>query len=44
MEDGSPVATYYSLTDSGTALYPVFEEIEAWADDWLEGDLKNPEA
>jgi len=44
MEDGSPVATFYSLTDSGTALYPVFEEIEAWADDWLEGDLKNPEA
>lgn len=44
VEDGSPVATFYSLTDSGTALCPVFEEIEAWADDWLEGEVKNSEA
>ncbi|MFB6354755.1 MAG: winged helix-turn-helix transcriptional regulator [Halobacteriales archaeon] len=30
-----PIATYYSLTEKGAALGPVFEELEAWADAWL---------
>lgn len=30
-----PLATYYSLTDSGMALCPVFDELETWAADWL---------
>ena len=30
-----PVATYYSLTEKGAALCPVFEEIEAWAEQHL---------
>jgi len=30
-----PIATYYSLTESGAALCPVFEELEDWADEWL---------
>ena len=36
LEEDAPVATYYSLTDKGSALCPVFSEIENWADDWLE--------
>jgi len=37
IEEDAPVATYYSLTEKGRSLCPVFDEIEAWADDWLEG-------
>jgi len=35
LEEESPVATYYSLTDKGESLAPVFEEIEGWAHEWL---------
>lgn len=35
IEEGNPVASYYSLTEAGNSLCPVFEEIEAWAEDWL---------
>ena len=37
LEEDAPVATYYSLTEKGRSLCPVFDEIEAWANDWLEG-------
>ena len=30
-----PLATYYSLTEKGTSLCPVFSELEQWADEWL---------
>lgn len=30
-----PIATYYSLTDGGAALCPVFDELGAWAETWL---------
>lgn len=30
-----PLATYYSLTEKGEGLCPVFSEIEDWADEWL---------
>lgn len=36
LEEDAPVATYYSLTEKGRSLCPVFDEIEAWADDWLD--------
>lgn len=35
LEEDAPVATYYSLTDKGESLQPVFEEIESWAYEWL---------
>ncbi|TKX83712.1 transcriptional regulator, partial [Halorubrum sp. SS5] len=35
LEEDSPVATYYSLTDKGESLAPVFEEIDSWAHEWL---------
>ncbi|MFW5917014.1 MAG: winged helix-turn-helix transcriptional regulator [Halorubrum sp.] len=35
LEEESPVATYYSLTDKGESLAPVFEEIDEWAREWL---------
>ena len=35
LEEDAPVATYYSLTEKGQSLRPVFEEIEAWSDEWL---------
>ena len=28
VEEGSPIATYYSLTEKGLSLKPVFEEID----------------
>jgi DNA-binding HxlR family transcriptional regulator len=38
MEEDAPVATYYSLTEKGMSLCPVFDEIKAWADDWLDAE------
>ena len=35
LEEDAPVATYYSLTEKGQSLCPVFEEIEAWSEEWL---------
>jgi DNA-binding HxlR family transcriptional regulator len=37
MEPDAPVATYYSLTERGQALCPVFDQIESWADEHLAG-------
>lgn len=33
-----PIATYYSLTEKGAALCPVFDELETWAEEWLQID------
>ncbi|WP_135822459.1 winged helix-turn-helix transcriptional regulator [Halostella litorea] len=38
LEEDAPVATYYSLTEKGDSLCPVFEEIEDWAAEWLGED------
>lgn len=38
MEEASPVAVYYSLTEKAQALQPVFDEFEQWADEWLDSD------
>lgn len=36
MEEDAPVATFYSLTPKGRSLCPVFDEIESWAERWLD--------
>ncbi len=36
VEKESPIATYYSLTQKGRELFPVFEEVHNWAEKWLE--------
>lgn len=33
--EDDPLATYYSLSATGEALCPVFEDIENWATEWL---------
>ncbi|QGN07062.1 transcriptional regulator [Halorhabdus sp. CBA1104] len=32
-----PIATYYSLTEKGQALCPIFTDLEEWADEWVDG-------
>lgn len=32
-----PIATYYSLTEKGQALCPVFSELESWAAEYVDG-------
>jgi len=34
LEEAAPIAAYYRLTPKGRSLCPVFDEIEAWADEW----------
>lgn len=36
MEEDAPVATYYSLTEKGRALEPVFDELDEWAREWVD--------
>mgnify|MGYP006278001715 CR=1 FL=1 len=36
VESDAPIATYYSLTEKGGALCPVFDEIETWANEHVE--------
>lgn len=33
-----PVRIEYALSDKGTALSPVIEELERWSDNWIEPD------
>ncbi|SDK06077.1 DNA-binding transcriptional regulator, HxlR family [Halovenus aranensis] len=33
--EDKPIATYYSLTEKGQALCPVFSELESWSEEWL---------
>ncbi|WP_336360868.1 winged helix-turn-helix transcriptional regulator [Haladaptatus sp. ZSTT2] len=42
LEEDAPVATYYSLTEKGASLFPVFEEIERWANEWLDTSIIEP--
>lgn len=35
-EEADPIAVYYNLTEKGRDLQPVFDELETWADKWLE--------
>lgn len=34
--EDQPIATYYSLTEKSRELCPVFEELESWADSWVD--------
>lgn len=36
LEADAPVATYYSLTEKGVSLCPVFDEVERWAQEWID--------
>lgn len=36
--EDKPIATYYSLTEKGDALCPIFGELEAWSDEWLSSE------
>lgn len=38
-----PIATYYSLTESGEALDDVFREFEDWAFEWTGAEMPNVE-
>jgi len=38
MEEAAPVATYYSLTEKGESLCPVFDAVESWADEWVDAE------
>ncbi|WP_248904427.1 winged helix-turn-helix transcriptional regulator [Halocatena marina] len=42
LEEDAPVATYYSLTEKGMSLCPVFEEVERWGQKWI-GDSDAPD-
>ena len=35
LEEDSPVATYYGLTEKGTALQPALRSLTEWAEEWL---------
>lgn len=41
IEEEAPIASYYRLTKKGESLCPVFDEIEVWADEWLDDDEIN---
>lgn len=43
VEEASPVATYYSLTEKGASLCPVFAAMEAWVDEREERSRSTPE-
>lgn len=36
VEEDSPVAVYYSLTEKGEALLPAFDDIHEWGEEWIE--------
>ena len=33
-----PIATYYSLSEKGRALCPVFESLERFSEEWVDAD------
>ncbi|MFP4590992.1 MAG: winged helix-turn-helix transcriptional regulator [Halobacteriales archaeon] len=35
VEPDAPIASYYSVTEKGEALCPVFDALEAWGKEWL---------
>ncbi len=41
--EDQPIASYYSITPKGESLCPVFENLEQWADEWLDGDPDDEE-
>ncbi len=43
IEEDAPIATYYSLTEKGASLEPVFEEIACWGGRWLADEPRRDE-
>lgn len=41
LEEDAPVATYYSLTEKGASLCPVFDAVEQWGKQWIEGSTES---
>lgn len=35
IEEASPVATYYTLTEKGRALQPALRSLSEWAEEWV---------
>jgi DNA-binding HxlR family transcriptional regulator len=35
VDEGSPVAVYYSLTPKGEELLPAFDKIREWSEKWI---------
>jgi len=35
-EEAAPIAVYYSLTEKGEDLRPVFDELDTWAGKWAD--------
>jgi len=42
LEEDAPVATYYSLTEKGRSLCPVFDAIGDWAKEWMTEPEESP--
>lgn len=42
LEEDAPVATYYSLTEKGASLCPVFDAVEQWGKQWI-GEPTEPD-
>ncbi|EJN59145.1 winged helix-turn-helix transcriptional regulator [Halogranum rubrum] len=38
VEEASPVAVYYSLTEKGEELHTAFDEIHRWGEKWMQTD------
>lgn len=36
IEEDSPIATYYSLTEKGRSLDSIFKEIKSWGEEWID--------
>ena len=44
LEEDSPVATYYSLTEKGESLCPVFEKLEKWTKEWADEQMPSADS
>lgn len=40
LEEASPVATIYLLTEKGETLKPVFDELDTWARAWYDPEIE----
>lgn len=41
-EEAAPIAVYYSLSEKGEALEPVFDELDDWAREWVDDVASEP--
>lgn len=38
IEEASPIATYYTVTEKGGALQPALRSLAEWAEEWVRAD------